>query len=219
MIVATLATADVFTSKAAFLANVQPAYYEEAFTGVPGGFAQALDFGPVSGLAYQVTAVEGLFNDPGLISTNSEIDKLEITFTAGTVTAIGGNFWATDVNFLTIPANVTIELSDGTVETYFSGSAGDFRGFTSVVPIKSITIDAQDLPADAWATMDNLIVGLAIGTSCYPDCDASGLLNIDDFVCFQTFYAIGDPSADCDESGTLNIDDFICFQTYYSIGC
>jgi hypothetical protein len=55
--------------------------------------------------------------------------------------------------------------------------------------------------------------------SCYPDCDASGTLNIDDFVCFQTYFAIGDPYADCDASGTLNIDDFICFQTYFAIGC
>jgi len=60
----------------------------------------------------------------------------------------------------------------------------------------------------------------AIGsTACYPDCDLSGTLNIDDFICFQTFFAIGDPYADCDASGNLNIDDFICFQTFYAIGC
>ncbi len=51
------------------------------------------------------------------------------------------------------------------------------------------------------------------------DCDASGSLTIDDFVCFQTLYAIGDPKADCDASGQLDIDDFICFQTAYAIGC
>ncbi len=54
---------------------------------------------------------------------------------------------------------------------------------------------------------------------CPPDCDSSGTLNIDDFICFQTRYAIGDPSADCDASGGLNIDDFICFQTAFAIGC
>jgi hypothetical protein len=30
-------------------------------------------------------------------------------------------------------------------------------------------------------------------SACYPDCDGSGNLNIDDFICFQTFYALGDP--------------------------
>ena len=55
--------------------------------------------------------------------------------------------------------------------------------------------------------------------ACYPDCDGSGGLNIDDFVCFQTLYALSDPTADCDGSGGLDIDDFICFQTSYAIGC
>jgi hypothetical protein len=55
--------------------------------------------------------------------------------------------------------------------------------------------------------------------TCDPDCDLSGTLNIDDFICFQTLYAISDPKADCDADGTLNIDDFICFQTLYAIGC
>jgi probable HAF family extracellular repeat protein len=56
-------------------------------------------------------------------------------------------------------------------------------------------------------------------SACLPDCDASGQLNIDDFICFQTFFALGELKADCDASGTLNIDDFICFQTGFSLGC
>ncbi len=55
--------------------------------------------------------------------------------------------------------------------------------------------------------------------ACCGDCDASGLLNIDDFICFQTLYALSDPKADCDASGGLDIDDFICFQTAYALGC
>jgi hypothetical protein len=54
---------------------------------------------------------------------------------------------------------------------------------------------------------------------CYADCDLNGSLNIDDFICFQTLFVIGDPFADCDASGTLNIDDFICFQTLFVLGC
>jgi hypothetical protein len=57
------------------------------------------------------------------------------------------------------------------------------------------------------------------GGGCYPDCDLDGILSIDDFICFQTYFAIGDPSADCDGDSTLNIDDFICYQTYFAIGC
>jgi hypothetical protein len=65
-------------------------------------------------------------------------------------------------------------------------------------------------------------IGLAFmgeAHSCYPDCDGSGALDIDDFICFQTFFALGDPYADCDGDGLQNIDDFICFQTLYAFGC
>ncbi len=55
--------------------------------------------------------------------------------------------------------------------------------------------------------------------ACFADCDGSGTLSIDDFICFQTGYALGDPTADCDGNGTLGIDDFICFQTLYALGC
>ncbi len=63
------------------------------------------------------------------------------------------------------------------------------------------------------------IEGEAMGTSCQADCDGNGTLNIDDFICFQTLFALGDPAADCDASGGLNIDDFICFQTLFALGC
>jgi hypothetical protein len=54
---------------------------------------------------------------------------------------------------------------------------------------------------------------------CPADCDANSSLNIDDFICFQTNFVLGDPAADCDASGALNIDDFICFQTLFALGC
>ncbi len=60
----------------------------------------------------------------------------------------------------------------------------------------------------------------AIGDApCYPDCDADEALSIDDFICFQTAFALNDPYADCDTDGQLSIDDFICFQTFFAIGC
>ncbi len=55
--------------------------------------------------------------------------------------------------------------------------------------------------------------------ACYADCDADSALSIDDFICFQTFFALGDPYADCDTDCALSIDDFICFQTLFAIGC
>ena len=60
---------------------------------------------------------------------------------------------------------------------------------------------------------------------CYPNCDgstAAPILNVNDFICFQTLYSLGDSYANCDASTAppvLNVNDFICFQTRYSLGC
>ncbi len=37
--------------------------------------------------------------------------------------------------------------------------------------------------------------------SCYPDCNANGVLTVADFTCFQTRFVAGDPYADCNQSG------------------
>lgn len=71
----------------------------------------------------------------------------------------------------------------------------------------------------------------ADGGNCYPDCDASGSLNIDDFTCFINAYAaaLGLPPqqqighyANCDGSTAipvLNVEDFTCFIDAFAAGC
>ncbi len=55
---------------------------------------------------------------------------------------------------------------------------------------------------------------------CYANCDCNAsALDIDDFICFQTRFALADPYADCDADGELTVDDFVCFQTAYAVGC
>jgi hypothetical protein len=61
--------------------------------------------------------------------------------------------------------------------------------------------------------------------TCPANCDCSTgspLLNVADFLCFQTRFAAGDPYANCDGSTVgpvLNINDFVCFLTRYAAGC
>jgi hypothetical protein len=55
--------------------------------------------------------------------------------------------------------------------------------------------------------------------ACLADTDGNGTLNIDDFIAFQTLYALGDEAADVNCDGTLNINDFIEFQTLFALGC
>jgi hypothetical protein len=54
---------------------------------------------------------------------------------------------------------------------------------------------------------------------CYADCNADGALNLADFGCFQTKFALGEPYADCNGDGAMNLADFGCFQTRFAIGC
>lgn len=61
---------------------------------------------------------------------------------------------------------------------------------------------------------------------CYADCDrgstpkgGAAVLDIDDFICFMTHFAIDDLYANCNNDADLDIDDFICFQTAFAVGC
>ncbi|MEM9374528.1 MAG: hypothetical protein AAGA55_12875 [Planctomycetota bacterium] len=159
------AAGDVFTDSASFMANLVGPSYTEGFDSVGPGVSDPLSFDD-GNFAYVISPVGGnspsLFNDPGVISTDNALDGLQIVFTTGNVTAVGGNFWSTDISLLPIVAEVTINLSDGQSTTFTSSSPGDYRGFTSDVAIDSIEIFADDSVTNAWSTLDNLTVGRAI---------------------------------------------------------
>ncbi len=162
-----VSSATVFTSQASFVAQLQAGFYLENFASVPSGSvipAPGLSF-TGNGFSYTVDGTPGgLFNNPGVVSTNNATDMIFITFTGGSPTAVGGNFWATDINFNAIAATVTINTSDGQSRSFTASSASDFTGFTSNVAITSLTIATQAGPPTAWPTLDNLYVGRAIPT-------------------------------------------------------
>lgn len=62
--------------------------------------------------------------------------------------------------------------------------------------------------------------------TCYADCDATtgrGVLDIFDFLCFGSRFAMSDPYAcDCDQStgpGVCDVFDFLCFHSAFARGC
>jgi len=75
--------------------------------------------------------------------------------------------------------------------------------------------------ATAW---DNIAVA-PFTQGCYANCDGSTqppVLNVQDFSCFLSKYAAGDPYANCDGSTqipVLNVQDFSCFLSKYAAGC
>ncbi|MCC6661077.1 MAG: DNRLRE domain-containing protein [Phycisphaerales bacterium] len=64
-----------------------------------------------------------------------------------------------------------------------------------------------------------LIVDFTPPGACYPDCNGDHALNLSDFGCFTTKFALGDPYADCNGDGVRNLSDFGCFTTKFALGC
>jgi hypothetical protein len=76
-----------------------------------------------------------------------------------------------------------------------------------------------------WVNLDVATAGQFVKRICYATCDHSTvapILNVADFVCFQSEFAAGDTGANCDRSASpplLNVNDFICFLGSFAQGC
>jgi hypothetical protein len=155
----------VFTDQATFLANTRPGFYLETFgtEGFPGfGSIGSPHTFSANGFSYSANAVGGLFAvSPGgsvALSTTNAGTPLVFTFTSDNVTAVGGNIFLNDVNGTFVPGSITATLNDGTSFTLPSAALTSFVGFTTTVPITSLTITPAS--SSLYATVDNLTVGV-----------------------------------------------------------
>lgn len=156
-----IAATTVYTTPASFLANVAPGSYFESFTDLPSLPSVPSSFAG-GGFAYTLSATGGLYlSDLDFIGTNLDDQALTITFTSGNVSAIGGNFFATDFDDAFQPVAITLTLSDATTVTFTPATLADsYRGFTSDVTITSLTIAPPG--AARYANLDNFTVGAAV---------------------------------------------------------
>ena len=151
------AATTVYTSSASFLPNVGPGAYFENFNGLPSSPPESFAGGA---FAYTISAAEGLYASGEFIGTNQPDEALTITFTSGNVSAVGGNFYATNISDAFQSVSLTLTLSDGTSVSFTPSSATDsFRGFASTALITSLTISAPG--ASLYAGLDNLTVGVS----------------------------------------------------------
>ena len=160
---APVSAAIVYTDSASFLPLVQAGSYLNTFSSQGNGGSAGIPTLSYSGLgfAYDVTAdTSGLFADNFTIGNFAAANPVVFTFTGNPVTAIGGNFYLTDINgVLRTNADVTIQLSDGTIETFNASSTSAYRGFISTGPaITSMTLS----PVVRFYNVYNLTVGTAV---------------------------------------------------------
>ncbi len=83
----------------------------------------------------------------------------------------------------------------------------------------TLEVVGAGIGGSAWMPYSHGLYDITLEVVCLADCDDTGTLNIDDFICFQTLFVMSDLLADCDGNGELAIDDFLCFQTAFAIGC
>ena len=156
-----------YTNEAAFAANLSPGSYLEDFDGyLFGSFSgPTLSLSGGSGFAYTISTdsrgFRALYSGDGNMSTDDRRDALLVTFTGAPVYAVGGFFFAADVDGNYTPGSIVITLSDGSARTSSPPDTVTFAGFISDQAITSITIDAPDTGGtNLWATMDHFYVGL-----------------------------------------------------------
>ncbi len=162
-----------FSSSASFLAALS-ASGTDNFTGFnitgstpnpitrnAGSFGYTADVGP-TGLFFGGGTTANPF-----LSTNTATDTMSFgTFTGGVVSAIGGNFFGSNISGLFAAGAVTVVVTDSlgaTVSTTINPSSeatGSFLGFTSNGTITSMTVAAvQPVSGFLWPSADNLTLG------------------------------------------------------------
>ncbi|MET0519105.1 MAG: PEP-CTERM sorting domain-containing protein [Burkholderiaceae bacterium] len=149
-----------YLSSAAFLAHVGPGAYTENFDGLAN-----LPSGPVpfsgGGFSYTISAPGDIYASGDFVGTSFPYEVLTINFTSGNVTALGGNFFSSDLGDAFVATPITLTLSDATSVTFTPTSASDsYRGFTSDVAISSLTMTLTETQFQSlYAGLDNLTVG------------------------------------------------------------
>ena len=101
------------------------------------------------------------------------------------------------------------------------GLTGWARGSGSVFSFSTTCGPTQLADANFGRLLAN-VMSATPSASCYPNCDGSTstpLLNVNDFVCFQTSFAAANLYADCNHDTLLNVNDFVCFQASFAAGC
>lgn len=154
------ASSVTYTSSAAFLSRVLPGAYTEDFDALTVLDSDPLAFAS-NGFAYVVTAGggQGLFEGiNGHLETSQVDEALTITFTSGNVMAVGGNFFAVDIDDDFQEVLITLTLGDGTTTKFTPTSiAESYQGFVSDLAITSLVISGPG--PSLYAALDNLTVG------------------------------------------------------------
>ena len=198
---------------------------------IEGAFQDICTLTSVSGSNIHVTGGWGFNCSIGAhatpnISASGGGGGYDYVFDAGMEAGKFGGYFGT---------NAPPPADNGTAEFYDAGGAligtavitypGDcswnWNGWEINPPAAKIRIIGSWAPGQGgYVQMDDMEWSAGGGPPpCYPDCNGDLALNLSDFGCFTTKFALGDPYADCNGDTILNLSDFGCFTTKFALGC
>lgn len=157
----------IYTTSASFLPNVASGAYTETFSTDFNNTPNSRNYSG-GAFSYRASSSGGVYNNGVFLGAAESNTPLVINFTGAAVTAIGANFYNTNVfdNFLSVA--ITVALSDGTTQSFTPTSAtNSYRGFTTDVAITSMTI--RNTSANSYVGLDNLTVGRALAPAAVPE--------------------------------------------------
>jgi hypothetical protein len=163
----------VYTSQASFSAAVTNSGID-TFAGLsitsatPGPLTRS-----AGSYGYTATATTNDFFGAGStadpwLSVATSTDSIRFSnFTGGTMSAIGGNFFNSNLDGLFAAGNITLVATDASgatlTQTITGASSGSFLGFTSTSAITSLVVTAvQPTSGSLWPTVDNLTLAAAV---------------------------------------------------------
>ncbi|MBV9388421.1 MAG: hypothetical protein JOZ78_18515 [Chroococcidiopsidaceae cyanobacterium CP_BM_ER_R8_30] len=161
-----------FTDQTSFVNSLQTGFYLNNFEQLTPGDTGATNISfAQNGFSYNIA--DNFPSNPGnlfviqvnggsqALSTFFQTDPVIINFTSGNVTAVGGNFFLTDVNNNPIAGNLTINLNDGTSVTFSSSASTNFpfEGFTTTGSTFITSLALGGVGFGQFNTIDNLYVG------------------------------------------------------------
>jgi hypothetical protein len=166
----------VYTNRDAFVSVLQGDFYLEQFNdsnfGYPHCATPWADYGPVNGYAYRLTSSPHalLFSVEGAETVDISSDELVANFTGRPVYAVGGRFYGVGLLGDSVPSLVRLTLSDGTFwdSNNVNVSISNFVGFTSTIPIVSLSVNAGHSGMDTGPTMDDFYVGAPLSGGAPP---------------------------------------------------
>lgn len=171
------ATITIYTNQAAFAAATS-APGTDTYTGfnITGSTASPI-VRNAGGYSYTATTAGSFFGagttaNPWL-STNTATDPVIFSNFSPFVSAIGGNFFGSDISGLFKSGDITLTAVDGSgsmSQSILNATTSSFLGFVSTSNLSSLTISAvQPRNAYLWPTIDNLTLARGATAAAVPE--------------------------------------------------